>query len=67
MEKPCKKYWLKSSFAGCGGQQTGLRDDVHVDVRAAAVTLRDCDPEGVQVPQRRAGGGRVITAMSVQA
>ena len=53
---------LKSSFAlaGSGGRQAGLRDDVHVHVQAAAGLLRHRHPEGVQVPQRGAGGGRVI-------
>ena len=48
---------------GSVGQETGLRDDVDVDVQAAAVSLRDRDPEGVQVPQRRAGGGRVTITL----
>ena len=54
---------LNLNSEGSGVQKRGLRDDVDVDVQAAAVSLRDRDPEGVQVPQRRAGGGRVTITL----
>ena len=44
-------------FAGRGGPEARLRDDFNVDVPAAAELLRHRHPEGVQVPQRRAGRG----------
>ena len=50
-------------FAGCGRPEARLRDDVDVHVPAAAELLRHRHPEGVQVPQRRAGRGRVIEVL----
>ena len=45
-------------------QQARLREDVVVAVQGAAVLLRDGHPARLPVPQRRAGGGGVITVSS---